>query len=71
MIVSVIAVAFVVVTVLLAVWVVRVRRLFCTARMLSLSMASRSDSVGGVGISILVASPVNIGVVISLLDSEY
>ena len=71
MIVSVIAVAFVVVTVLLAVWVVRVRRLFCTARMLSLSMASRSDSVGGVGISILVASPINIGVVISLLDSEY
>lgn len=71
MIIVIIAVAFVVLTAVAMVWVVRMRRLFCVVRLKSLSMASRSDSVGGVGVSLLLPSPVSVEVVISLLDSEY
>ena len=59
---------FVAVTIL---WLTRVRRSFFTMRRLSLSTASQCDAVGGVGISMLLASPVDIRVVVSLLDSRY
>lgn len=71
MIIVIIAVAFVALTAVTMIWIVRMRRLFCTIRLRSLSMASRSDSVGGVGISLLLPSPVGVDVVISLLDSDY
>ena len=40
-------------------------------RISSLSTASESDAVGGVGISIVCASPTSVAVVVSLLDSRY
>lgn len=44
---------------------------FDRGRLYALSTASQSDSVGGVGISIIVVSPANIDVVVSLLGSRY
>ena len=47
------------------------RREFLSVRISSLSTASESDAVGGVGISIVCASPTSVAVVVSLLDSRY
>ncbi|MBQ5700946.1 MAG: hypothetical protein IIV68_02355, partial [Alistipes sp.] len=47
------------------------RREFLSVRISSLSTASESDAVGGVGISIVCASPTSVAVVVNLLDSRY
>lgn len=47
------------------------RREFLSVRISSLSTASESDAVGGVGISIVCAGPTSAAVVVNLLDSRY
>ena len=55
--------------ILLIINIMEARREFLQVRLTSLSMAAESDVVGGVGISVLVASPRSISVVVNLLDS--
>ena len=57
--------------ILLIINIMEARREFLQVRLTSLSMAAESDVVGGVGISVLVASPRSISVVVNLLDSRY
>lgn len=47
------------------------RREFLNVRLTSLSTAAEGDAVGGVGVSIVCASPTSASVVVSLLDSRY
>ena len=47
------------------------RREFLNVRLASLSTAAEGDAVGGVGVSIVCASPTSASVVVSLLDSRY
>lgn len=47
------------------------RRDFHYTRIASLSTASESDTIGGVGVSILCASPKHCAIITSLLDSTY
>ena len=57
--------------ILLIINIVETKHEFENVRLTSLSMAAESDVVGGVGISMLVASPRSISVVVNLLDSRY
>lgn len=57
--------------ILLIINIVETKHEFEDVRLTSLSMAAESDVVGGVGISMLVASPRSISVVVNLLDSRY
>lgn len=72
MIIAIFAVTlFTLLTLGVVLWVLHIRDIFLTSRLLGLSTAIRSDSVGGVGISILCPSPTNIDVVVNRLDSLY
>ena len=63
--------AVVLLSILLIYKILRLRELFGRMRLVSLSTAADCDSVGGVGISVLVASPAGVSVVVNLLDSRY
>ena len=65
------ATVIVLLLILLVINMITTRREFEDVRLASLSMAAESDAVGGVGISIIVASPRSISVVVNLLDSHY
>lgn len=56
--------------ILLIINIVETKHEFEDVRLTSLSMAAESDVVGGVGISMLVASPRSISVVVNLLDRK-
>ena len=58
-------------SVLIVVVMVVLYRIFCRVRLYSLSTASKSDAVGGVGISILCPQPQGIDTVGGLLRSSY
>ena len=68
---AVIAVLFIVASVVLVHKLLSMRQEFAQVRLLSLSTAADSDVVGGVGISLLVASPASLSAVVNLLDSRY
>lgn len=55
----------------LGLWIARTRRIFCRTRLCALSLAAESDSIGGVGISLLCPSPASAAVVVALLDTRY
>ena len=67
----VVAVLFIVASVVLVHKLLSMRQEFAQVRLLSLSTAADSDVVGGVGISLLVASPASLSAVVNLLDSRY
>lgn len=71
MVLAVVAVLFIVASVVLVHKLLSMRQEFAQVRLLSLSTAADSDVVGGVGISLLVASPASLSAMVNLLDSRY
>ena len=53
------------------VFTMRAYHIFCRVRLSALSIASRADVVGGVGVSVLCPQPQGIATVVGLLDTLY
>lgn len=70
--IATILIAFILFVVLLVgYWLTYIYRTFVRARLFALSAVSDIDVVGGIGISLLSPSPININTVVGLLDSRY
>lgn len=67
----VVVVLFCAVTVAVVVFTMKAYHIFCKVRLAALSIASKADAVGGVGISLLCPMPQSVATVVGLLDSHY